>query len=133
MSTVTCENSVSRLIDNRKNKVQVGDEHRQASEYRWPRDTLLSVISIFVHFSTKSLKELAKLINDPQLHLPELLDAKCHSRLADIAHILLKLGGYDPITMSYRGLQNYFQKLLPCTNWTHETLRPPLNNLLRRM
>ncbi|CAF3810181.1 unnamed protein product, partial [Didymodactylos carnosus] len=132
-SIVPDEDSMSRFIDDRKNKVQDADEHKQASEYRWPRDTLLSVISTFVHFSTKRLKELAKLINDPQLRLPELLDAKSHTRLADIAHTLLKLGGYDPITMSCRGLQNYFQKLLPCTNWSHETLRPALNNLLRRM
>ncbi|CAF1465049.1 unnamed protein product [Didymodactylos carnosus] len=117
-SIVPDEDSVSRFIDNRENNVQDADEHKQASEYRWPRDTLLSVISTFVHLSTKRLKELAKLINDPQLRLPELLDAKCHSRLADIAHILLKLGDYDPITIS----QNYFQKLLPCTNWAHETL-----------
>ncbi|CAF0812442.1 unnamed protein product, partial [Didymodactylos carnosus] len=132
-SIVPDEDSMSRFIDDRKNKVQDADEHKQASEYRWPRDTLLSVISTFVHFSTKRLKKLIKLVNDPQLRVPELLDAKCHTRLADIAHTLLKLGGYDSITMSCRGLQNYFQKLLPCTNWSQETLRPALNNLLRRM
>jgi hypothetical protein len=124
----------SRFIDDRtKNKAQDADEHKQASEFRWPRDTLLSVISTFVHFSTQRLKELIKLINDPTLRIPELLDAKSHTRLADIAHTLLKLGGYDPITMSCRGIQNYFQKLLPWTNWSQEQLRPALNLLLRRI
>ena len=79
------------------------------------------------------MKELVKLINDPTLRIPELLDAKSHTRLADIAHTLLKLGGYDPITISCRGIQNYFQKLLPWTNWSQEQLRPALNVLLRRM
>ncbi|CAF1474341.1 unnamed protein product, partial [Rotaria sordida] len=125
---------LSRFIDDRtKNKAQDGDEHKQASEFRWPRDTLLSVISTFIHFSTQRLKELTKLINDPTLRMPELLDAKSHTRLADIAHTLLKLGGYDPITMSCRGIQNYFQKLLPWTNWSQEQLRPALNLLLRRI
>lgn len=126
--------SSSRFIDDRtKTKVQDIDEHKQASEFRWPRDTLLSVISTFVHFSTQRLKELVKGINDPTIRLPELLDAKSHTRLADIAHTLLKLGGYDPMTMSCRGIQNYFQKLLPCTNWSQEQLRPALNLLLRRI
>ncbi|UJR28934.1 hypothetical protein I4U23_010152 [Adineta vaga] len=133
-SIVPDEDSMSRFIDDRtKTKVQDGDEHKQTSEFRWPRDTLLSVISTFVHFSTQRLKELIKSINDPTLRLPELLDAKSHTRLADIAHALLKLGGYDPITMSCRGIQNYFQKLLPCTNWSQEQLRPALNLLLRRI
>ncbi|CAF3737280.1 unnamed protein product, partial [Adineta steineri] len=133
-SIVPDEDSMSRFIDDRtKNKAQDGDEHKQASEFRWPRDTLLSVISTFVHFSTQRLKELTKLANDPTLRIPELLDAKSHTRLADIAHTLLKLGGYDPITMSCRGIQNYFQKLLPCTNWSQEQLRPALNLLLRRI
>ncbi|CAF0992403.1 unnamed protein product [Rotaria sordida] len=133
-SIVPDEDSMSRFIDDRtKNKAQDGDEHKQASEFRWPRDTLLSVISTFIHFSTQRLKELTKLINDPTLRMPELLDAKSHTRLADIAHTLLKLGGYDPITMSCRGIQNYFQKLLPWTNWSQEQLRPALNLLLRRI
>ncbi|CAF0895311.1 unnamed protein product [Rotaria sp. Silwood1] len=133
-SIVPDEDSMSRFIDDRtKTKAQDIDEHKQASEFRWPRDTLLSVISTFVHFSTQRLKELNKLINDPTLRMPELLDAKSHTRLADIAHTLLKLGGYDPITMSCRGIQNYFQKLLPWTNWSQEQLRPALNLLLRRI
>ncbi|CAF3522158.1 unnamed protein product [Rotaria socialis] len=133
-SIVPDEDSMSRFIDDRtKNKVQDVDEHKQASEFRWPRDTLLSVISTFVHFSSQRLKELNKLINDPTFRMPEILDAKSHTRLADIAHTLLKLGGFDPITMSCRGIQNYFQKLLPWTNWSQEQLRPALNLLLRRI
>lgn len=125
---------LSRFIDERtKTKNQDADDHKQASEFRWPRDTLLSVISNFVHFVTHRLKELMKLINDSTVRIPELLDAKSHARLADIAHTLLKLGGFDPMTISCRGIQNYFQKLLPCTNWSQEQLRPSLNLLLRRI
>ncbi|CAF4670383.1 unnamed protein product, partial [Rotaria magnacalcarata] len=55
-SIVPDEDSMSRFIDDRtKNKAQDVDEHKQASEFRWPRDTLLSVISIFVHFSSQRL------------------------------------------------------------------------------
>ena len=35
--------------------------------------------------------------------------------------------------MSCRGIQSYFQKLLPWTNWSQEQLRPALNLLLRRI
>ena len=65
--------------------------------------------------------------------MPELLDAKSHTRLADIAHTLLKLGGYDPINNVMSRNTNYFQKLLPWTNWSQEQLRPALNLLLRRI
>ena len=74
-----------------------------------------------------------KLLNDPTLHFPELLDAKSHTRLADITHTLLKLGTFDSVTISCRGIQNYFQKLVPYTNWSQEQLRPTLNLLLRRI
>ncbi|CAF1183466.1 unnamed protein product [Rotaria sordida] len=90
-----------------------GDKHKKASEVRWSRDTLLFVISTFAHFSTQHLKELIKLINDRTLRIHEALNAKSHTCLANMAHALLELDGYDSITMSYRGIQNYFQKLLP--------------------
>jgi hypothetical protein len=79
------------------------------------------------------LKELFKLLKDPTLRIPELLDVKSHIRLADIAHTLLKLASFDPLTISCRGIQNYFQKLSPYTNWNQEQLRATLNLLLRRI
>lgn len=125
---------LSRFIDDRtKSRAQDADERKQASEFRWPRDTLLSIISTYIHFSTQRSRELCKLLNDPTFRFPELLDAKSHTRLADIAHTLLKLGSFDTVTISCRGIQNYFQKLLPYTNWSQEQLRPALNLLLRRI
>ena len=123
----------SRFIDDRtKSRAQDADERKQASEFRWPRDTLLSIISNYIHFSTQRFKELVKLLNDPTIRFPELLDAKSHTRLADIAHTLLKLSSFDTLTISCHGIQSYFQKLLPFTNWSQEQLRTTLNLLLRR-
>jgi len=123
----------SRFIDDRtKSRAQDADERKQASEFRWSRDTLLSIISTYIHFSTQRFKELVKLLNDPTIRFPELLDGKSHTRLADIAHTLLKLSSFDPLTISCHGIQSYFQKLLPFTNWSQEQLRPILNLLLRR-
>jgi hypothetical protein len=123
----------SRFIDDRtKSRAQDADERKQASEFRWPRDTLLSIISTYIHFSTQRFKELVKLLNDPTLRFPELLDVKSHTRLADIAHTLLKLSSFDTLTISCHGIQSYFQKLLPFTDWSQEQLRPMLNLLLRR-
>lgn len=123
----------SRLIDGRtRSRAQDADERKQASEFRWPRDTLLSIISTYIHFSSQRFKELNKLLNDPTLHFPELLDTKSHIRLIDIAHTLLKLSTFDTLTISCRGIQNYFQKLLPYIDWSQEQLRPILNLLFRR-
>lgn len=72
-------------------------------------------------------------MNNPSVPSLDLLDAKSHNRLAEIAQTLLKLSSFDPLTISSRGLQSYFQKLLPFTNWSDEQLRPALNLLLRRL
>ncbi|CAF0857757.1 unnamed protein product [Adineta steineri] len=128
------EDSVSRFIDDRtKTRVQDADELKQVSEFRWPRHTLLSIMSNFIYLTTPRVKELIKLINDPTFRISELLDIKSHIRLADIAHTLLKLANFDPVTLSCHGIQDYFQKLIPCTDWNQEQLRLALNLLLRRI
>ncbi|CAF3808214.1 unnamed protein product [Rotaria magnacalcarata] len=133
-SIIADEESTNRFIDERaKNKTQDVDELEQASEFRWPRDIILAIISTFIHFSIKRSNELIKLLRDSTIHLPELLDTKSHTRLADIAYTLLKLSSFDPITVGCHGIQNYFQKLLPYTDWSDEQLRPVLNNILRRI
>ncbi|CAF4414152.1 unnamed protein product [Rotaria socialis] len=133
-SILADEESTNRFIDERaKSKIQDVDELEQASEFRWPRDIILAIISTFIHFSIQRSNELIKLLRDSTIHLPELLDTKSHTRLADIAHTLLKLSSFDPITVGCRGVQNYFQKLLPYTDWSDEQLRPVLNNILRRI
>lgn len=124
----------SRFLDDRtKSRAQDADERKQASEFRWPRDTLLSIVSTYNYASIRRFKELSKLLNEPIIPFPEFLDPKSHIRLADIAHTLLKLSSFDTLTISSRGLQNYFQQLLPFTNWSHEQLRPALSLLLRRI
>lgn len=126
--------SLSRFIDDRgKNRAQDADERKQAAEFRWPRDVLLSILSNFVELAAQRLKQLKKLLNDPTLRRIELLESKSYASLADIGHTLLKLSSYDPVTISCRGLQSYFQKLLPSTDWSQEQLRPALNLLLRRI
>lgn len=83
--------------------------------------------------ATQRLHELIKLLHDSTLRLPELLDTKSHTRLASIAYTLLKLTNFDSTTIRCPGLQDYFQKLLPNTNWSNEQLRPALCHLLRRV
>lgn len=51
--------------------------------------------------------DLAKKQSMSEAKNSELLDIKCHIRLADIAHSLLKVSPYDPDTMACRGLQRY--------------------------
>lgn len=76
--------------------------------------------------TSKRSKELQKVVN-------ELLDAKSYNCLAEIAHTLLKLSSFDPVTISARGLQMFFQKLLPWIDWSQEQMRSALNLLLRRL
>jgi hypothetical protein len=101
-------------------------------EFRTPRDTLLNIVSEFVFFASKRVKELYKIINDPSLKITELIDTKGHGKLVEIAHTLLKLWD-DPVTLGSNGLQSYFQKLLPVTDWSEDEIKPAFNNLLRRI
>lgn len=67
---------------------------------------LLSLVGEFLNSGTIRLLELAK---KPKLDGKpvELLGVKCHMRLSDIAHSLLKVSQYDPDSMACRGLQRY--------------------------
>lgn len=122
----------SMRFGDEKRRETTTDDKQVKQEFRIPRDSLLNVISEFVFFASKRIKELYKLINDSSLKVTELLDTKAHCKLVEIAHTLLKLWD-DSITLSGNGLQNYFQKLLPVTNWSQEELKPAFNNLLRRI
>lgn len=74
------------------------------AEYRRPRDVLLSVVGEFMSRASTRLIELSKKQSNDSKFV-ELLDIKCHVRLADIAHSLLKVSPYDPESMACRGLQ----------------------------
>lgn len=75
------------------------------TNFRRARDVLLSVVGEFISRSSTRLTELAKKQSMNDTKNVELLDVKCHIRLADIAHSLLKVSPYDPDTMACRGLQ----------------------------
>lgn len=85
---------------------EIDDAELCRLEFRKPRDLLLKIVSEFLTRSTARLSDLSKKI--PDLHQKnnsyELLDVKCHIRLAEIAHSLLKLAPYDPQTMACKGL-----------------------------
>ncbi len=102
------------------------------TEYRRARDVLLSLVGDFINRATLRLAELAKKPQADQKYV-ELLDVKCHIRLADIAHSLLKVSPYDPDSMGCRGLQRYMQYILPRAEWQDEKMKNALVTILRRL
>ncbi|XP_020299995.1 protein unc-80 homolog isoform X4 [Pseudomyrmex gracilis] len=106
-------------------------ENFHKNEFRRPRDTLLNMVGDFVARCSTRLIELNKKSQDGKTI--ELLDSKCHVRLADIAHSLLKISPYDPSTMACRGLRRYMNDILPSTEWTADDMRPALTLILRRL
>ncbi|XP_066582663.1 protein unc-80 homolog [Prorops nasuta] len=106
-------------------------ESYHKNEFRRPRDTLLNMVGEFVARCSVRLTELNK--KSPDGKTIELLDSKCHVRLADIAHSLLKISPYDPATMGCRGLRRYMNDILPSTEWSNDDMRPALTIILRRL
>ncbi|XP_067205239.1 protein unc-80 homolog isoform X2 [Linepithema humile] len=101
------------------------------NEFRRPRDTLLNMVGDFVTRCSARLIELNR--KSPDGKNIELLDSKCHVRLAEIAHSLLKISPYDPTTMACRGLRRYMNDILPSTEWAADDMRPALTLILRRL
>lgn len=110
----------------------VEDSEMIRTEYRRPRDVLLSLVGDFLSRATIRLGELSKKPGSDNKPV-EILDVKCHMRLADIAHSLLKVSPYDPESMACRGLQKYMISVLPRADWGDEKLRPSLVTILRRL
>ncbi|XP_065199931.1 protein unc-80 homolog isoform X3 [Planococcus citri] len=102
------------------------------TDFRRPRDVLLSTVADFVTKSSCRLIELYKKCPLDGKHV-ELLDLRSYVRLADIAITLLKVSPYDPETMACKGLQRYMSHLLPATDWSNETIRQTLLSMLRRV
>ncbi|XP_046670285.1 uncharacterized protein LOC124360589 isoform X5 [Homalodisca vitripennis] len=131
------EDSHSKYLSDRSRTKMYHERDMEDSEvlrndFRRPRDVLLSLVADFVTTCTARLVELNK--KYPQDgKVVELLDLRSHSRLADVAHTLLKVSPYDPDTMSGKGLQRYITQLLPSTEWSNEALRPALILILRRI
>lgn len=108
------------------------DSEMIRSEYRRPRDVLLSVVGEFISRAQQRLNELTRKQSADAKNM-ELLDLKCHIRLADIAHSLLKVSPYDPESMACRGLQRYMQFVLPRAEWDNDGMRPALVTIIRRL
>ncbi|XP_076295580.1 unc80, NALCN channel complex subunit isoform X9 [Lasioglossum baleicum] len=106
-------------------------ENCHQNEFRRPRDTLLNMVGDFVARCSARLVELNKKSQDGKVI--ELLDSKCHIRLADIAYSLLKISPYDPSTMGCRGLRRYMNDILPSTEWSNDDMRPALTLILKRL
>ncbi|XP_071797964.1 protein unc-80 homolog isoform X4 [Asterias amurensis] len=106
------------------------------NEFCKPRDMLLSIAAGYYCHSLARLKELRP-HNDSRQHSSssslELLDQRCHLRLAEVAHTLLKVAPHDPITMGCKGLQMYITQMIPQTDWTSQDLRPALILILKRL
>lgn len=102
--------------------------------FRRPRDTLLNIVANFLTRTSARLQELGKKpVSGAENKTVELLDTKCHTRLADIAMSLLKVAPYDPDTMLCAGLQKYMNHVLPYPDWSQEVLKPTLLLLMRRL
>ncbi|XP_014469276.1 PREDICTED: protein unc-80 homolog isoform X4 [Dinoponera quadriceps] len=127
-TTKYLEHSKVRNFYDRDNE-DVDNFHRY--EFRRPRDTLLNMVGDFVARCSARLIELNKKSQDGKTI--ELLDSKCHVRLVDIAHSLLKISPYDPTTMGCRGLRRYMNDILPSTEWSADDMRPALMIILRRL
>nr|XP_027221615.1 protein unc-80 homolog [Penaeus vannamei] len=110
----------------------IEDSEALRYDFRQPRDTLLHVVAEFLTTCSTRLSEINKKAGQESKH-SDLLDTKCHLRLAEVAHSLLKVAPYDPATMGCRGLQRYMNEILPHPDWSHEDLRPALVNILRRL
>ena len=132
------EDSHSRFFpDSRRPRAFFDDDDADdiRNIFRRPRDTLLNLVAEFLTRATARLADLSKKI--PDLHQKgsshELLDVKCHLRLAEVAHSLLKIAPYDPQTMGCRGLLRYMTEVLPTSEWRQEAMRPALIIILRRL
>ncbi|KAG7310085.1 hypothetical protein JYU34_004625 [Plutella xylostella] len=115
--------------------INTEDSELVRAEYRRPRDVLLSLVGDFIGKASARLEEIngdkGSASNDGKP--VQLLDSKSHSRLADIAHSLLKVSPYDPESMGCRGLQRYMALVLPAADWADDAARPALTCILRRL
>ncbi|XP_046453317.1 protein unc-80 homolog isoform X4 [Daphnia pulex] len=107
------------------------DSEAQWQAFRMPRATLLSLVSDYYVICSARLTELNKKQGQDKINEP--LDVKCNTRLADVAHALLKVSSYDAMTMACRGLQQYMTVLMPNGDWSQEPMKQVLNTLFRRL
>ncbi|OQV23294.1 Protein unc-80-like protein [Hypsibius exemplaris] len=102
-------------------------------EFSSPRNHLLAIIAHFLTSATSRIHQLSKFVGDLSTRPPEIIDAKSHIRLSEIAQTLLKVAPYDQEVMACEGLQLYMTEILPTVDFSVESLKQTLQQLLRRV
>lgn len=111
----------------------VPDQFAYQFEFSAPRNHLLAIVAHYLSSSNARIRHLSKFLGDLATRPPELLDAKSHVRLADVAHTLLKVAAYNKEVMACEGLELYMMEILPAVDFSVESLKAALQNLLRRI
>ncbi|CAL8087525.1 unnamed protein product [Calicophoron daubneyi] len=95
-----------------------------------PRETILQLSCDFLSTCSARLSDLGE-----KQRIPELLDAKSHVRLSDLAQAILKHVPSNPDVLTSSALQRYFLEILPLVEWGHESMRSckALESLLGRL
>ncbi|CAI2734654.1 unnamed protein product [Schistosoma spindalis] len=100
-----------------RNPAAVTSGHHHPTAYE-PREAVLQLACEFLSTCSGRLLEM-----EEKQRISDLLDAKSHMRLADIAQFMLKQVSNSPNFLVSSALQRYFLEVLPVIDWSHESLR----------
>ncbi|CAH8674278.1 unnamed protein product [Schistosoma rodhaini] len=100
-----------------RNPAAATSGHHRPTAYE-PREAVLQLACEFLSTCSGRLLEM-----EEKQRISDLLDAKSHMRLADIAQFLLKQVSNSPDFLVSSALQRYFLEVLPVIDWSHESLR----------
>ncbi|CAH8647605.1 unnamed protein product [Schistosoma bovis] len=100
-----------------RNPAAVTSGHHRPTAYE-PREAVLQLACEFLSTCSGRLLEM-----EEKQRISDLLDAKSHMRLADIAQFMLKQVSNSPDFLVSSALQRYFLEVLPVIDWSHESLR----------
>jgi protein unc-80 len=93
----------------------------------------LAIIAHFLTTASTRIHHLSKFLGELSNRPPDLIDSKSHVRLSEIAQTLLKVAPYDQEVMACEGLQLYMREILPSVDFSVESLKQTLQQLLRRV
>ncbi|KAH8865931.1 Protein unc-80 like [Schistosoma japonicum] len=100
-----------------RNPVVAASNHHRSTAYE-PREAVLQLACEFLSSCSGRLFEM-----EEKQRISDLLDAKSHMRLADIAQSMLKQVSNSPDSLASSALQRYFLEVLPVIDWSHESLK----------
>ncbi|KAK4476002.1 hypothetical protein MN116_001236 [Schistosoma mekongi] len=100
-----------------RNPVVAASSHHRPTAYE-PREAVLQLACEFLSSCSGRLLEM-----EEKQRISDLLDAKSHMRLADIAQSMLKQVSNSPDSLASSALQRYFLEVLPVIDWSHESLK----------